>query len=152
MHRTNIGANEEDEHFVSNISELFFLFLSWIISMLVAKSYLELEGSPTFEQRQKLLQLQPKFGVLALLDKILDYLEFEELEKVILVSKIFFYAATQEKLYVKFELHSKSSSLSFDENDADKTLKKVKEKRSHKSVVSAVSTKVRSDSRACTWA
>jgi hypothetical protein len=122
----------------------------FLTDCLVAKSYLELEGNPTFEQRQKLLKLQPKFGVLGLLDKILDYLEFEELERVILVSKIFFYAATQEKLYIKFDLHSISSTLSFQDEDVDKIMKKIKEKRSHKSIVSAVSTKIRSDSRACT--
>ena len=56
------------------------------------------------EVRAKLLRINPKIAILGLLDKIFDYFTFEDLERVAWVWKLFWYVATLDKLYVKYEI------------------------------------------------
>lgn len=48
--------------------------------------------------------MKPNKAIFWLLDKIFDYLTFEDLERVSLVCKFFCYAATLDRLFLKYEL------------------------------------------------
>lgn len=43
---------------------------------------------------------------MGVLDLIFDYFTFEDLERIVLVSKFFWYVATLDKLYKKFEIEA----------------------------------------------
>mmetsp|Transcript_18592 Transcript_18592/g.21363 ORF Transcript_18592/g.21363 Transcript_18592/m.21363 type:complete len:104 (-) Transcript_18592:871-1182(-) len=66
-----------------------------------AKQYLNNSAHPT-SARHFLLTLPRHQGILCLLDQILDYLPFKDLERLIFVSKFFLFCATLEKLYQKY--------------------------------------------------
>lgn len=50
--------------------------------------------------------------VMLLLDKVFDYLTLDELSKMWLVNKFFWYVATMESLYIKFGLVVSDSQVS----------------------------------------
>lgn len=49
---------------------------------------MELEGKVSVSRKEALLMKRPKYAVLCLLDKIFDYLDFEDLEKMATVCKV----------------------------------------------------------------
>jgi len=110
------------------------------------KYYLEQEGEATLMETIHLMQMKPHSAVLGVLDHIFDYLEFEELEKIVLVSKLFWFVATQDRLFTKFDLDSSiySSQSGCPDYEIQKLIKNVFENE-HSKVFSESSTKIRSD-------
>lgn len=56
------------------------------------------------EYSKDLLTMHPIKGILGVLDLIFDYLSFEDLERLALVSKFFLFVATLDKLYHKYDI------------------------------------------------
>ena len=69
----------------------------------MAKQYIENADEVSSRHKQALLHLKPSQGVLCVLDVIVDYLDFEDLERIALVSHLFWFVATQDRLLTKFE-------------------------------------------------
>lgn len=47
--------------------------------------------------------MKPKHGILCMLDKIFDFMDIDELERMAKVSRLFCFAATLERHYEKFK-------------------------------------------------
>ena len=92
--------------------------------------------------------MSPVDGILCLLDKILDFMDFEDLEKMACVWKFFCYTATMDKLYIKFdfeEISSDKESLTIKEKDSLSQDNQGVIKHGNKSAPSANSTLYRTD-------
>ena len=97
--------------------------------------------------------MSPTDAILWVLDKIFDFLDFDDLENAALVWKFFCYTATMDKLYAKFDLDNLSTDShrneikdNKDEKKWDSTsIGKPTTKTGHKSNISAGSTFNRTD-------
>jgi len=77
-------------------------------AMMIAYSYIESNGEDK-SSTANILKLKPNLGVLSLLDKIWDYLEFDDLERLAPWWKLFWYVVTLDRLLEKYD-HSYMSS------------------------------------------
>ena len=67
----------------------------------------------------RIMKLKPAEGVLCFLDKIFDYLDFEDLEKWVFWWKLFWYTVTLDRILEKYEEDLWSSIKTVDKIDED---------------------------------
>mmetsp|Transcript_20483 Transcript_20483/g.22842 ORF Transcript_20483/g.22842 Transcript_20483/m.22842 type:complete len:145 (+) Transcript_20483:73-507(+) len=112
-----------------------------------AYNYIQSECIIDEVQRTFLMVMKPKHGILCMLDKVFDYFDLEELERMTKVCRLFCFAATLERNYEKFKPQAETTQSKYEDAEIHAMVANcIKNMQKSKAIFSTESTIVHTNS------